>query len=302
MAAELLPQPNHLPTTFPQLKYWLKDETIPVRKLHVCINDCMVFKDATEEACMKCQEDRYTVDSMQRKVSRKVFSYCSLSDSLEALFNCTNIAQIMQAVGGNSTRQLIIKDIKDTSIWSSWVDEDENKDAVKIILGFNTDGVNPYHTSGINFSFWPLIFTIFNLPSYIRTKADALMLYAVVPSKVDRRGCGVEPDLQVYQELMINELLQLSSTELYSAYVSAPVIVKVKLLLYMMDFQGYSKYFRMSGSNAYHPCNLCLIKSTKTNDKMQLLGHDGYTSIPKREYHAEVNLNLYKFLFSLSNN
>lgn len=156
--------------------------------------------------------------------------------------------------------------------------------------------MNPFHSSGINFSFWPLIFTIFNLPPHIRTKADALILYGIVPSKIDRRGCGVEPELHVYQELMVDELIQLSSTELYSAYAAAPVKVKVKLLLYMMDFQGYAKYFHMSGSNAYFSCNLCQIKSTKTGEKMQLLGHSHYASIPKRDYQAEVRFILSLFI------
>lgn len=254
----------------------------------------MIFKDPNMAACTKCDENRFKVDSLQRKVSRKCFSFCSLSDSLHLLFGCANIAKIMQAAGGHPT--LIVKDIKDTSMWSSWVNEDTDKDSVKIILGFNTDGVNPYHSSGINYSFWPLIFTIFNLPSYVRTKADALILYGIVPSKIDRHGNGVEPDLHVYQELMVDELIQLSSTELYSAYSSAPIKVKVKLLLYMMDFQAYCKYFHMSGSNAYFSCNLCLIKATNTGEKMQLLGHSHYDSTPKRDYQSEVHFTL-SYLF-----
>lgn len=140
VCSELLPQPNYLPTTFPQLKSWLKEETLPVQKMHVCINDCVFFKDKTVEACPRCKENRYTIDSLQRKVARKCFSFCSLSDSLQNLFSCTNISKIMQAAGGKVT--LNVKDIKETSIWSSWMnDEDIDEDGcVKIILGFNTDG------------------------------------------------------------------------------------------------------------------------------------------------------------------
>ena len=85
----------------------------------------------------------------------------------------------------------------------------------------------------------------------MRTKADAFLLYGIVPSQLDRQGHGVAPDLTAYQQHMIDELIQLCSVEIYSEYSQAHVTVKVKLLRYMMDFQGYTKYFKMSGSTAY---------------------------------------------------
>lgn len=85
-------------------------------------------------------------------------------------------------------------------------------------LGLSCDGVNPFHSTGIQYSFWPLIFVIYNLPKYVRTKSDALMLYGIVPSRKDKDGKGIEPGLAVYQSLMVDELLELTSVEIYSAY------------------------------------------------------------------------------------
>lgn len=102
-----------------------------------------------------------------------------------------------------------------------------------------------------------------NLPKYMRNKPDALILYGVVPSRMVKAGKRIEPDLTIYRDLMVSELIELCSTELYSQYSKAPIRVKVSLLLYMMDFQGYSKYFHMSGAASYLPCNICLIRATR---------------------------------------
>ena len=101
--------------------------------------------------------------------------------------------------------------------------EDEE---LKVVLGFNTDGVNPYHGSGAKYSCWPLVFAIFNLPKHIRNKTDALLLYGVAPSKDARLANGLEPELVIYENRMVDELLQLSSTRLYDAYSAAPLCIK----------------------------------------------------------------------------
>lgn len=150
-------------------------------------------------------------------------------------------------------------------------------------------GVNPFHSQGIQYSMWPLIFCVMNLPSHIRNKPDAFILVGVVPSKNYRKNNGLEPDLTIYFELVVNELLALSSTELYSSYKKAPVKVKVSLLLFMMNFQRYAKFFSMSGAGAYLSCNICLMKATWLTTKMAMLGHRSYASIARRDYHAEVS-------------
>ena len=63
--------------------------------------------------------------------------------------------------------------------------------------GLNTDGVNPYHGSNMKYSCWPLIFSIYKIPKFIRNKSDALLLYGVVPSRDFGLNNGIEPDLHI---------------------------------------------------------------------------------------------------------
>lgn len=114
---------------------------VPLRKIEVCSNDCMFFptEDKTITQCTYCGEDRYReVDALGRKVSNRYFSYCTLKNSLTLLFRCSNIAQIMQEAGGSQCH--ILSDIKDSTVWSHWMAEDDVSGSAKIILGFNTDG------------------------------------------------------------------------------------------------------------------------------------------------------------------
>ena len=142
----------------------------------------------------------------------------------------------------------------------------------------------------MQYSFWPLIFSIFNLPRHVRNKPTALILYGLVPSHLDRKGKGIEPNLSIYQEVLVDELIQLSSIQLFSSYKQAPVRVKVSLLLYMMDFQAYRKYFNMTGAGSYLPCHLCLMKAkySPSCSKMLLVGHDKLKDVQRRTYSKEV--------------
>ena len=200
---------------------------IQVQQAHMCPKNCVIYvgEHSQDEACPKCNCPRYKpLDSLGRRAAAKYFSYCSLKDSLDLLFKCSNIAQIIQEAGGCS--RLLLSDIQDTDTFNDIAKEE----GVQVMLGLNTDGVNPFHGQNKQHSFWPLIFTIFNLPKNLRTKADAFLLYGIVPSQLDRQGHGVAPDLTAYQQHMIDELIQLCSVEIYSEYSQAHVIVKVKLL------------------------------------------------------------------------
>ena len=122
------------------------------------------------------------------------------------------------------------------------------------------------------------------MPKFIRNKSDASLPYGVVPSGDFGLNNGIEPDLHIYRQLMVEYLLQLVSVQIHSSYAEAPLKVKTQLLLYMLDFQGYAKYFCMTGAVSTLPCNRCLIASTRIAStqsqpakyKQVILGHKNY--------------------------
>ena len=58
-------------------------------------------------------------------------------------------------------------------------------------------------------------------------------------------------------EVVVDEILQLSSVQMYDAYRRAPFQLKVDVLL---DYPGIGKMFNISGSGAYKACLWCDIK------------------------------------------
>ena len=293
----ILPTPNNLPVNYKQVRTLIQKELLTLHSVDLCINDCMMFNDNNSECreCLECQQPRYKVDRIGREVSVRKFHYVDIEQFLVNMFGCSNIAKILQecpSLNDGDRSNNLVCDIQQTELWKQWkTARCEEYMENKVILGLNTDGVNPFHShTSSQYSFWPLIFCIYNLPKHLRTKPEALLLFGIMPSRKDRLGKGVEPNIAIYQNLLVSQLLKLVSTELYSAYSQAPVKVKVELMLYLTDIQAYSNYFNMSGAVSYMPCHLCLSKasSSTTSNKRIMLGHDNYNSIQSRDYNAEV--------------
>lgn len=286
---ELLPAPCQLPKSYEAVFRLISHEFVSYQKYHVCANECLIFTKGQSAAmsCYVCGSERYKLpDALGRRYPKKAFTYISIESSLKNMFGHANIAQVIQEAGGCSSLTMVT-DLHETELWnSSWMTAAD--DHINIVLGLNADGVNPYHGSGIQYSMWPILVSVLNLPKRVRTKADAIILVGLIPSRDVRLNQGVEPDIHLYLELVVDELICLSSIQLYSAYKAAPIKVKVKLLLYMLDFQGYAKFFRMSGSAAYFSCNICNIKATRDDGKMSLIGHGEHQHFSQRDYKSEV--------------
>lgn len=127
----ILPQPNNVPKTFHQLVTLISKELVTIHKLHVCMNDCMFFRDATEH-CAKCGQQRYKqhTDVLGRKTAKKVFSHTSIGEMLDLLFRCRNIAKIIQSAGG-CRAQNVITDITESPFWHDEMTKDPE---LKIVL------------------------------------------------------------------------------------------------------------------------------------------------------------------------
>lgn len=300
----LLPIPNGLPDSYSKVRSLLADELLTVEKIHVCINDCILFRGQYSRliSCPMCGEARYKAeDALNRRYPRRTYTYACLQRSLELLFGSANIAQVMQSAGGATFGEIptSLTDIIDTQSWREWTADsidDVDEPSTKVILALNTDGVNPYHSQGIQYSLWPIILCFLNLPKQHRNKSYAVLLTGIVPSRNPRHdGGSLEPNLNIYSHLLVDELLRLSSTYIYSAYANAPITVKVRLLVFMMDFQGYAKFFNMSGANSYYACNVCNMRSTRKErngrHKMVMLGHNS-DDVATRDFAEEVCNNL----------
>ena len=81
----------------------------------------------------------------------------------------------------------------------------------------------------------------------------------------------MEPEIDCYCEVVIDELLQLTGCKLYDAYQKAPFQLKLKLLYYIMDFPGLAKFFHTVGSAGYRACPWCSAVGTRCSHLQKIV-------------------------------
>lgn len=84
-----------------------------------------------------------------------------------------------------------------------------------------------------------------------------LLLVGIISSQTR----GKEPKhLDPFLEVLVDEILSLSSCKIYDAYRKATLHVKVNIMIYILDYQGLGKLFRLTGTGSYRGCGWCLQK------------------------------------------
>ncbi len=222
-----------------------------------CPNDCILFRGDFAELteCPMCESSRYK----RGTIPNKTFIYMPLGPRLERIFSTSNLAKIVQAHGYSyspSSHQSY--DIHDSPSWKEAYGTNGifAGDKRGIALALCTDGVNPFSHTRVAYSMWPIMFSLLNLPRSIRNLFQNIWLVGIIPGN----GTGEPKSLSPYLEVVVDEMLMLSSSKLFDAYQKADFNLKVELFLSILDYPGISKVFGVSGSGAYQGCMWCKIK------------------------------------------
>lgn len=144
-----------------------------------------------------------------------------------------------------------------------------------LAFALELDGVNPFHNIGVIYSMTPIMLTILNLPRHMRNAFGNILLAGIIKGNKNRS----EANTDCYVEILVDELLFLNGFgKVYSAYDKAPVEVKLKLLIYVLDYPGLSKLFHQQGSGSMSGCHWCSIRGIhcKHLQKVIYLGNRSY--------------------------
>ena len=128
-----------------------------------------------------------------------------------------------------------------------------------ISLTLCTDGVNPFAHNRVSYSMWPIMLTLLNLPRNLRNRFSSILLVGIVPSN----GPHEPQSLQPYLDILVDELLELSSCKMYEAYQNAPFDCKTALLLHILDYPGMCKVMSVVGSGGLQGCMFCNIEGIR---------------------------------------
>ncbi len=259
----ILPKGNLLPDSYDATLKVINTFLITPLVFDVCPNDCIIFRGINADLikCPKCNANRYK--STGKSVPVRRFHYLPLGPRLQRLFGTSNLAQLVQAhqnIAPNST----MFDLHDSPIWrSSYSDTGMFKgDPRGVSLGLCTDGVNPFSHLRCSYSMWPIVLTLLNLPRNIRHDFRNMLLIGIIPGNGKKEANTIHP----YLEVLVDELMSLSSTKMYDAYKQAPFDLKVEVLFYILDYPGIGKVFNIHGAGSYKGCLWCDIKGNSFTD------------------------------------
>jgi len=101
-----------------------------------------------------------------------------LKPRLERMLRNTTVAQTLQSHISSQDATTPIFDIHQSPVWKRAYDKDDifKDDPRGISLALCTDGVNPFAHNKVQYSMWPVMLTILNLPRRLRNRFSSIML------------------------------------------------------------------------------------------------------------------------------
>lgn len=258
-----------LPASYHEAKKLIKPYLVEKVVFDVCINDCVVYRNSPKyryarlDQCPVCNENRYvqrqSAGVNKRQVSRRTFNYIPLGPRLARVYGDENLSKLVFSHPGSKNELLsknnYMEDIHDSPIWKDLYSDSGlfKGDKKGISFALELDGVNPFHNIGVIYSMVPMMMTILNLPRNVRNVFGNILLVGIIKGKKTKGESSIDP----YVEVLVDELMFLTSCQTYSAYDQAPVDIKLKLLLYVLDYTGLSKLFHQQGSGGISGCHWC---------------------------------------------
>ena len=262
----ILPSPNNLPSCYDEAFKLIKPFLLPYISYDVCINECVVFRKTSRydhskfKECPTCGENRFNAS----RIAKRKFSCYPLGPRLKRMFATGSISQCLQAhaICTNNDHNTMY-DVHDSPLWKKAFTEDgfSKGDPRGILLQLCTDGVNPFSSNKVNYSMWPIMFSVLNLPKEVRNTYQNIMLVGIVPAQVE----GKEPkSLDPYLEIVVDELLDLSEATFYDGYRKVEFAFKIDIFNYVLDYPGLTKVLSAAGPNALRGCMWCEKRGTCT--------------------------------------
>ena len=242
---------DELPRSYKEARAMIEPYVVQKKTFKFCINNCVAFRNeyADLKECPVCHS-----------VEQKRFIYLPIGPRLARIYGEESLAKLLQAHDGSKHTRWLMWDIQDSPVWKELYSKEgyfmANNSGVSFAL--EMDGVNPFHNVGIQYSMTPIMLTLLNLPRNIRNEFSNIFLVGIIPGN----GCSEVTKIDPYLEILVDELLYLTKCKVVDAYQKAPVDIKIKVLLYVLDYPGLCKMFNQQGSGGLSGCHWCHVRGT----------------------------------------
>ena len=256
---EVLPPGHKIPTSYYQTEKVVSSLGLPVERIDMCPNGCMLFwKDnVNDESCKFCDHARFENTGTGRKGSAyKVLFYLPLTPRLQRLYASDVTAGDMTWHSDHFTEEGIMCHPSDGDAWKrlNTKHPDFAYEARNVRLGLCTDGFAPFNNSGQNYSCWPVIVTPYNLPPSMCMKTEYMFLTLIVPGPKNPKKL-----IDVCLQPLIDELLNLweSGVTTYDVSRKENFVMRAALLWTINDFPAYAMLSGWSTAGQL-ACPICM--------------------------------------------
>lgn len=266
LLAAMLPEGNNIPSSFNEAKKTLCALGMDYEKIHVCPNDCLLYRGEWEDEtiCHICGASRWKLNKKGEEVEgvpAKVLWYFPLIPRLRNLFNTVQIAKDM--TWHDSERQKDGK-IRHPADAKTWKDVDQRwpefaSETRNLRLALSSDGFNPFRGPGTDYSCWPVLLSIYNLPPWLCMKRKYIMLSLLI-SGPNQPG----NDIDVFLQPLIEDLQKLwNGKQVYDAYKKESFLLRGILLWTISDYPALGN---LSGNvvKGYNSCTTCADQTKST--------------------------------------
>lgn len=274
-----------LPSSYHQARQLVNPFIVKKKVFSICPKDCVVFRDSAKylyaclQKCPVCNGDRYVKTTSNRLIPKRKFIYVPIGPRIARMFGDVNLSQLVLSHPGSNQQEekdTCMWDVHHSSTWSEVYSKDGYFEGNKAGLSYalELDGVNPYHHIGIQYSMTPIMLTLLNLPRHVRNLFGNINLVGIIPGNSKGETTNFDPFL----EILVDELLFLTGCKTFCAYNNAPVDIKIKLLLYILDYPGLSKVFHQHGSGNLVGCHWCFVRGKRCShlDKVVYFSNRSY--------------------------
>ncbi|XP_048496335.2 uncharacterized protein LOC125495610 [Beta vulgaris subsp. vulgaris] len=256
MYKDVLPEGAHVPLNYYEARKMITDLGFDYEKIEACENDCMLFwkDDASLENCRIC-------DTKRNRASPKILRYFPLKPRLQKLFMSSKTANDMRwHFEIRVEEDGVLKHPADGKCWKQF---DENHrsfsaDCRNVRLGLASDGFNPFGGLRSDYSIWPVVVVVYNLPPRMCMKQPYTILSLLIPGK-----SGPGNNLDVYLQPLIKELKDLwdYGERTYDASKNEYFQMHTALLWTINDFPAYANLSGWS-TKGYKACPCCLSETS----------------------------------------
>lgn len=249
---EMLPPDANLPGSFYKCKKVVEALGMPVQKIDVCKNDCMLYykEHANKRKCITCNEPRYIegleLPENKKGTPQKVLRYLPIIPRLQRLYMSRGTATHMtyhkdgleSERCNNESRKKKLTHPAESEAWKHIDSKYPNfaKEPRNVRLGLSTDGFTPFNQTATPYSCWPVFVVPYNLPPALCMKAHNIFLTMVIPGPT-HPGKNID----VFFHPLIDELLQLwrEGVVTYDRSKNQNFVMRAALMGTVSDFPAY---------------------------------------------------------------